>query len=164
MHELIEPHIPALRRYAWGLCRHAQDADDLVQDCLTRALQGWHSRRPEGSVRAWLYTILYNGFVSDRRREKHRPRGVPGDEPMMHATQEHRLMLDDVGAALSSLPEEQQTVLLLVAVEDFSYAEAAKILDVPIGTVMSRLSRGRERMRQMLDDNGESETKLRRVK
>lgn len=161
---LIRPHIPALRRYAWGLCRHAHDADDLVQDCLLRALSSWHLRRPEASVRAWLFAILHNAFISGRRREQRRPRAELDDDRPAEAVQEHRLLLDEVRVALANLPEDQRAVLLLIGVEDFSYSETARILDVPIGTVMSRLSRGRERIRTMLDDNGAGEPRLRRVK
>jgi RNA polymerase sigma-70 factor (ECF subfamily) len=161
---LIRPHIPALRRYAWALCRHAHDADDLVQECLLRALSSWHLRRPEASVRAWMFAILHNVFISDRRRDRRRPQAELVDERQADAVQEQRLLLDDVRVALSSLPDEQRAVLLLIGVEDFSYSEAARILDVPIGTVMSRLSRGRERVRTMLEGNGLGEPRLRRVK
>jgi RNA polymerase sigma-70 factor (ECF subfamily) len=163
---LIEPHIPALRRYAWALCRNAQDADDLVQECLLRALGRWHLRRPEGSVRAWLFAILHNGFISGRRQEARRPRAAlpEADERAVEAGQEHAVMLDDVGAALDTLPEEQRAVLLLVGVEDLTYEEAARVLAVPIGTVMSRLSRGRERLRRGMENGGAKAAQLRRVK
>lgn len=160
---MVEPHIPALRRYAWALSRHAQDADDLVQECLARALGSWHLRRAEGSVRAWLFTILYNAFVSGRRKAW-RTRQVEVDERAIEPGQEHSVLLDEVVAALASLPDEQRAVVLLVGVEDFSYAEAAGILGVPVGTVMSRLSRGRERVREIVEGNGAGEPRLRRVK
>lgn len=148
----IEPHIPALRRYAWALCGSGHDADDLVQDCLVRALGRWHLRRTEASVRAWLFAILHNGFVSDRRYAARRP-NVPfeeADAPLVGPAQEHATMLTDVGTALDALPEDQRVVLLLVGVEDLSYEEAAQVLGVPVGTVMSRLSRGRERLRRAM--------------
>ena len=142
---LIEPHIPALRRYAWALCRDGHEADDLVQDCLERALGAWHLRRFEGGVRAWLFTILHNSFLSDRRRAMRRgPHGplTEADEPGQDATQEERLVVQNVVTALADLPDDQRAVLL-------------------IGTVMSRLSRGRERLRRAVD--GERPA-LRRVK
>jgi len=150
--ELIEPHIPALRRYAWALCRSGHDADDLVQDCLVRALGRWHLRRTDASIRAWLFAILHNGFISDRRYAARRP-SIPFDEadaPLIGPAQEHATMLIDVAAALDTLPEDQRVVLLLVGVEDLSYEEAAQVLGVPVGTVMSRLSRGRERLRRAI--------------
>ena len=161
---LIEPHIPALRRYAWALCRDGHQADDLVQDCLERALGAWHLRRVEGSVRAWLFAILHNGFLSGRRRDGRRGPHAPleeADEPGQEATQEDRLVMRNVVTALGTLPDDQRAVLLLVGVEDLSYAEAAHVLGVPIGTVMSRLSRGRERLRRAVE--GERPA-LRRVK
>lgn len=149
---LIEGQIPGLRRFACALLRGDRErADDLVQDTLERALSHWHLRRVEGDVRGWLYTILYNRFLSDQRRLRRRGRhdalteemelGVDGGQA---CALEHR----DLLRALSSLPEEQRSVLLLIGVEDLSYEEAARVLGVPIGTVMSRLSRGRERLHQ----------------
>lgn len=163
---LIAPHIPALRRYAWALCRRsAHDSDDLVQDCLMRALGHWHLRRAEGSVRAWLFTILHNQFVSLCRQEARRPRTDPLHEADGVGTapaQPHASHLTDVATALETLPDEQRAVLLLVGVEDLSYEDAAQALGIPVGTVMSRLSRGRERLRQMVD--GTHPVALRRIK
>ena len=157
---LIEPHIPGLRRFACALLRgDRHGADDLVQDCLERALSRWHLWRAEGDVRGWLYTILYNRFLSDQHRRRRRgvhdallevaeaqlPDVAGGlDSPLAHR---------DLLRAFVALSEEQRSVLVLIAVEDFSYEEAARVLGVPIGTVMSRLSRGRERLRHLM--NGE---------
>lgn len=151
---LMEPLIPALRRYAWALCRDQHAADDLVQDCLERALSSWALRRPEGMLRSWLFAILHDGFISDRRRLARR--GVhaslddPGADLPVPAAQDRALGLQDVLAALDALPDEQRSVLLLVGVEELSYDEAARVLDIPVGTVMSRLSRGRERLRRVM--------------
>ena len=163
---LIEPHIPALRRYAWALCRNPQEADDLVQESLLRALGRWHLRRPDGSVRAWLFAILHNGFISARRQAARRPlAALPAeDERPAQAGQEHAVMLDEVAAALETLPDEQRAVLLLVGVEDLTYEEAARVLGVPVGTVMSRLSRGRERLRRAVESGRGAPVALRRVK
>lgn len=164
--ELIEPHIPALRRYAWALARDEDTADDLVQDCLERAVGRWHLRRREGNARAWLFAILHNLFVSHLRRRARRGVDVPiEDGPTMPSAapgQDNTLAVRDVLKALGLLPAEQRAVLLLVGVEDLSYEETARILGVPIGTVMSRLSRGRERLRQLVE-NGQP-AGLRRVK
>lgn len=158
------PLIPALRRYAWGLCRHAQDADDLVQDSLVRAMSAWDRRRADGNLRSWLFTILYNGFVSQRRRDRFVVPNQHAEEPTASATQEHRALLSEMDRALATLPEEQRSVLLLIAVEEFSYAEAAETLGIPVGTVMSRLSRARERLRALVDVPGSGDARLRRVK
>jgi RNA polymerase sigma-70 factor (ECF subfamily) len=149
---LLEEQIPGLRRFACVLLRRDRDgADDLVQDGLERALSHWNLRRNEGNLRGWLHTILYNRFLSDqhrvRRRGPHDPLSqeteLPGIDGGQHSVLEHR----DVLRALAALPAEQRAVLLLVGVEDLSYQEAARVLGVPVGTVMSRLSRGRERLR-----------------
>ncbi len=151
----VEPLIPALRRYARALVRNRASADDLVQDCLERAVSRWHQRR-DGSVRSWLFAILHNLAVNQFRQSAARGRHVPIDETGQDnlgeaASQESRLMYQDVLNKLAKLPEDQRAVLLLVAVEDLSYADAAKVLDIPLGTVMSRLSRARERLQQEID-------------
>lgn len=155
MLDQVEPLIPALRRYARALVRDRAAADDLVQDCLERAVGHWHQRR-DGSVRAWLFTILHNLAVSQFRQATSRGRHMPIDDASERelasaAAQEHRVIYRDVLNKLAKLPEEQRAVLLLVAVEDLSYADAAKVLSVPVGTVMSRLSRARERLLQEMD-------------
>jgi RNA polymerase sigma-70 factor (ECF subfamily) len=163
---LLEPHIPALRRYAWALLRDDTAADDLVQDCLERALSRWHLRRREGSLRAWLFTIERNLFLNAARQRTRRGphlglealEGIASPE----GSQEEALGAREVLAGLDLLPEEQRSVLLLVGVEDLSYEEAARVLRIPVGTVMSRLSRAREKMRQYLE-NGRGSV-LRRVK
>jgi RNA polymerase sigma-70 factor (ECF subfamily) len=162
---LVEPHIPALRRFAWALLRDEEGADDLVQDCLERAIGRWHLRRRDGNVRAWLFTILHNLFISGLRARRRRGEHVTFEDDDIPATGESdpegRLMLRDVLVGLDALPAEQRSVLLLVGVEELEYQEVARILDVPVGTVMSRLSRGRERLRQFL---GTGHAGLRRVK
>lgn len=162
---LIEPHIPSLRRYAWALVRDEAAADDLVQDCLERALSRWQLRRRDGNLRAWLFAILHNRFISDRRRDKRRGTPLPleeGPEAVSASDLEAGVTRRDLLEALALLPEEQRAVVLLVGVEDLSYEDAARALGVPIGTVMSRLSRGRDKLRRYLD--GERPTMLRRVK
>jgi RNA polymerase sigma-70 factor (ECF subfamily) len=157
---LIEPHIPGLRRFACALLRGDRHrADDLVQDCLERALSRWHQRRTDGDVRGWLYTILYNRFLSDQHRR--RRRGVhdallevaEAQLPGVAGGQDSALAHRDLLRAFAALSEEQRSVLVLIAVEDLSYEETARVLGVPVGTVMSRLSRGRERLRHLM--NGE---------
>ena len=169
---LIEAHIPGLRRFACALLRgDRQSADDLVQDCLERALSSWHLRRAEGNLRGWLYTILYNRFLSERHRQGRR--GMPDasleaaevELPGVDGGQHWALEQRDLLRAFAGLPEEQRSVLLLIGVEDLSYGEAARVLGVPIGTVMSRLSRGRERLRHYMNGGLDGRTaELRRVK
>ena len=162
---LIEPLIPALRRYAYALRRDHAAADDLVQDTLERALLHWSSRRSDGNLRAWLFTILRNLHIGSRRQAQRRGTTVEIEEadlPDTAAGPDSMLETRDVLAALDQLPEEQKSLLLLVGVEDFSYEEAARILDVPVGTVMSRLSRARKRLRSIVE--GDRVTLLRRVK
>jgi RNA polymerase sigma-70 factor, ECF subfamily len=152
---LIEAQIPGLRRFACALLRGDREAaDDLVQDTLERALSHWNLRRNQANLKGWLYTILYHRFLSNkdriRRRGPHaaltQETALPGIDGGQHSVLEHR----DLLRAFATLSEEQRAVLLLVGVEDLSYQEAACVLGVPIGTVMSRLSRGRERLRRSI--------------
>ena len=168
----VEPLIPALRRYARALVRNAAAADDLVQDCLERAVSRWHQRR-DSDPRRWLFTILHNLAISQFRQIAARGKHVTIDEANENefgrsAVQEQQLVYQDVLNKLTKLPDDQRAVLLLVAVEDLSYADAAKVLDIPIGTVMSRLSRARERLQQEIegtaDDASRNVVKLRSIK
>lgn len=151
----IEPLIPALRRYARALMQDSAAADELVQDCLERAISGWHRRRKDRDVRSWVFAILHNlavNYLRQRQREARQHAGaaeggLQTPQPEQQDRPQYRALLH----ALAELPEEQRSVILLVAVEDFSYAETAEVLAVPIGTVMSRLARGRERLRLILD-------------
>ena len=151
----VEPLLPALRRYARALVRNRANADDLVQDCLERAVSRWSQRR-EGDVRAWLFTILHNLAIDQFRQSSTRGSHLSIDETQEDnfgeaASQEQKLMYQDVLNKLARLPEDQRAVLLLVAVEDLSYADAAKALNIPVGTVMSRLSRARERLQREIE-------------
>jgi RNA polymerase sigma-70 factor (ECF subfamily) len=153
---VLEACIPGLRRFASALLRGDREwADDLVQDTLERALSSWHRRRVKGDPRGWLYTILYHRFLTDRRHRNRRVtcetaiEFVEGELPGVEGEQVSALEYRDLLRAFVILPEEQRSVLLLIAVEDLSYEEAARVLGVPIGTVMSRLSRGREQLRRL---------------
>ncbi len=170
--QMVQPLIPGLRRYARTMLRDTSTADDLVQDCLERVVGRWHQRRAEGDVAAWTYTILHNLAINHLRGAKRRGLHVPLDDSEDTALsrppeQENALRYRDVVHAMQALPDDQRSVLLLVSVEDMSYAEAAKVLDVPIGTVMSRLARARERLRRSIDEGfhaSSGNTKLRSVK
>jgi RNA polymerase sigma-70 factor, ECF subfamily len=170
---LIEPLIPSLRRYAHGLMRDRATADDLVQDCLERAISRWHQRREDSDPRSWMFTIMHN-LAINRMRQKHR-RGPhialeDADEGSLAFAppQEDGLRHEDLLRALDELPEDQRALLLLISVEDVPYAEAADMLKIPIGTVMSRLARARERLRRALEGEPETvatlSTHLRRIK
>ncbi|HVZ02469.1 MAG TPA: RNA polymerase sigma factor [Dongiaceae bacterium] len=171
MMRLVEPLIPALRRYARALAGDRATADDLVQDCLERAISRWHQRRPDGDARTWVFTILHNLAVNRMRQKARRGTHVALDSIEETAlarapSQDERLRHRDLLRALDTLSEEHRSVLLLVAVEDLSYAAAAKVLGVPVGTVMSRLSRAREKLLATIDQDGDGLTRpsLRRVK
>lgn len=161
----LEENVPSLRRYAWTLLRNPSDADDLVQDCLLRALDRIDTLRTEGDLRPWLFAIMHNLYVSRWRRMRTRSHiaadsaeadlAVPASQP---ASAEMR----DALRGLAQLPEDQRQVILLVAVEGFQYGEVANMLGVPIGTVMSRLSRARDRLRDFVE--GRERPALRRVK
>jgi RNA polymerase sigma factor (sigma-70 family) len=162
----IEPHIPALRRYAWALVRNQDAADDLVQDCLERAISRWHLRHRDADPRAFLFTILRNQFVNTLRQKARRgPHVDLQDAEAQVATDpdgERSLLGRDALQALCAMPEEQRSLLLLIAVEDLSYQQAAEVFGVPIGTIMSRLSRARANLRALIE--GGTRVTLRRVK
>lgn len=146
-------HIPSLRRYARALTGDAWLADDLVQDTLERACDKWRLWTAGTDLRAWLFTLMHNLFANQARRAPPQRTPVDVDEladqlPAPDAPPERRI---DLQRCLLQLPDEQRAVLLLVALEDLSYDEVARILGVPAGTVMSRLSRGRSRLRQLME-------------
>ena len=149
----IAEHIPRLRRYARALAGDAHRADDLVQDTLERALAKFHLWRHGSDLRAWMFAIMHNVFVNQLqvRRELALDEGV--EAALEGAPRSDPLELRDLDAALQRLPAEQREVLLLVGLEQLSYAETCKALGIPVGTVMSRLSRGRERLRQLMSDD-----------
>jgi RNA polymerase sigma factor (sigma-70 family) len=153
---LIEPLIPALRRYARGLMRDRATADDLVQDCLERAISRWHQRREDNDPRSWIFTILHNLAINRMRQKQRRGPHIPLEDADLGSLalappQDEGLLHDDLMRALDGLHEDQRALLLLISVEDLSYAEAAHVLKIPIGTVMSRLARARERLRRALE-------------
>ena len=163
--EALRELLPALRHFALWLSRDASNADDLVQSCLERALSQWNSRRPEGSLKSWLFTILYRQFIDGRRRAGRFQRFIDvfRDEPELEPSAEDTVMARSALESFGQLSADQRALLLMISVEGFSYQEAAQALDIPIGTVMSRLSRARQAYRQLTE--GETPTMpLRRVK
>ena len=153
-YNLIVPFIPNLRRYARALVGDRDGADDLVQDTLERAVRKFHLWRP-GDLRAWLFSIMHNVFVNQLKARKIAPH-VEIDEATIAAPIPTATSVDviDLQRALLTLAPEQREVVLLVALEDMTYADVSRALGIPIGTVMSRLSRGRERLRRVM--NGEA--------
>jgi RNA polymerase sigma-70 factor (ECF subfamily) len=162
----ILEQIPSLRRYARALTGHPDRADDLVQDSLERGWRYRHSWDPGSDLRAWLFTIMHNLYVNQVRRYSAAPHFVPIDAvehyPDTTASAEGAVQMHNLDQAINQLPAGQREVLLLVAIEAMRYEEVAAILDVPLGTVMSRLYRARERLRELLD--GDRPSGLRRVK
>jgi RNA polymerase sigma factor (sigma-70 family) len=149
----ILAELPRLRRYARSLVGERAAADDLVQDTLERAWARVSQWRAGSDLRAWLFSIMHNLRVDQLRRPALSTTPMEDDffEPPTRATQTDRLEVKDLEFALTLLPEDQREVLLLVALEEMSYQEVASMLGIPAGTVMSRLSRGRERLRLILD-------------
>ena len=152
----VQPLIPALRRYARSLVRDREMADDLVQDCLERVVSRWDSRKSEEGTRSWMFAIAHNLAVN--RLKQQTLRGIhigieDVDEAMLvqPAGQEGRIRQNELQRALQSLPENQRATVMLVCIDGLSYAEAALELDVPIGTVMSRLARAREKLQRALN-------------
>jgi RNA polymerase sigma factor (sigma-70 family) len=150
-HQILD-HIPRLRRYARALLGDRYAADDLVQDTLERAWNKFDLWRPGSDLRAWLFTIMHNVFVNQVRSKRSDMEKTMEELPIVpvRATQSDSLEIADVERALRGLPDEQREVLLLVAIEEMTYDEVSRSLSIPIGTVMSRLSRARERMRRLI--------------
>ncbi|MEP7084749.1 MAG: sigma-70 family RNA polymerase sigma factor [Betaproteobacteria bacterium] len=151
--ERIVRHIPALRRYARLLAGDAHRADDLVQDTLLRACAKWSLWRPDSNLRAWLFTLMHNLFIGQLRSAP--PATISTSDLADVGRDDDPAATIDLERALAALPEDQREVLLLVTVEDFTYAQVAAMTGVPVGTVMSRLSRARRRLRETLEGNRE---------
>lgn len=169
----VVEHIPAMRRYARALTGDAWAADDLVQDTLERACSRWRLWLAGTDLRAWLFTVMHNLFVSQARTHQRRAAILHTDDldtaaDALPGTDSNVALHIDLQRCLLALPDEQRAVLLLATLEDLPYAEIAKILGVPQGTVMSRLSRARERMRDLMDGQRDTAprppTALRRLK
>jgi RNA polymerase sigma-70 factor (ECF subfamily) len=147
----LESRIPALRRYAATLLRNRQQADNLVYDCLVRALDQLHTRRDSDDIRTWLFATMRNLFMSPARQGRNRRQLLLISCPSMNFRQDDYKKSDTALRALHSLPEEQRSVLFLVSVESLTYGAVAQVLEIPLGTVMSHLACGRERFQQILD-------------
>ena len=147
--------IPRLRRYARALVGERAAADDLVQDTLERAWAKLHLYRRGTDLRAWLFTVMHNVHVNKVRATRPTdPLDEDTPELAQRAAQGDALLVRDLDRSIALLPAEQRAVLLLVALEDMSYEEVARTLGIPIGTVMSRLSRAREKLRALMLGQG----------
>lgn len=147
--------VPRLTRYARALTRDIAAADDLLQDCLITALKKIHLWEPGTDLRAWLFTILHHQHVSRVRRDARHRAGIDLQKPYRMSTplpdQDARLEIRDVERALAQLPEEQRSLILVIGLEDMRYEDAASAFNVPLGTVRSRVARGRERLRLLTE-------------
>jgi RNA polymerase sigma-70 factor (ECF subfamily) len=152
-YQLIVPYIPNLRRYARALIGDREGAEDLVQDTLERAVRKFHLWRP-GDLRAWLFSIMHNVFVNQLKARKIAYEIEIDDTIAAPQSSVTATDLMDLDRALAALSPDQREVVLLVALEDMTYAEVSRALGIPIGTVMSRLSRAREKLRRLME--GES--------
>jgi RNA polymerase sigma-70 factor (ECF subfamily) len=151
---LLEAYFPRLRRYAFGLTRRHHEVDDLVQDCLARALENQHLFTPDTDLGSWLITLMHNLYVTNVRRAVRGGVSVSVDEVAwkLEATADPTapLQLKQLARAIAALPFEQQQAILLIGVEGMKYDEVAEMLGVPCGTVRSRLSRGRVALRRAM--------------
>jgi len=149
-YQLIVPYIPNLRRYARALVGDREGADDLVQDTLERAVRKFHLWRP-GDLRAWLFSIMHNVFVNQLKARKIAYEVEIDDSIAAPISSVTSTDLMDLDRALTAISPDQREVVLLIALEDMTYAEVGRALGIPIGTVMSRLSRGREKLRRLME-------------
>ncbi len=149
----IETEIPRLRRYARYLVRDIECADDLVQDCLVRAIEHIDQWKPGTNLRAWMFVILKNVFLNELQRSK---RETPNEwrhdeEFIVPAAQEARLTLLEIQDAFFKLSDEHREILLLIAIEGLKYEEASLVLEIPVGTIRSRLSRARRALSNLIE-------------
>jgi RNA polymerase sigma-70 factor (ECF subfamily) len=156
INSILISYVPVLRRYARGLVHNKTDADDLVQDCLVRAISKMHLFQPGTNLKAWLLSIVHNIFLDGTRRAKRTREFATAVTSMdqgnvTRPNQFHRIEIMDISKALAALPAAQRSTLLLIALQGLSYEETAKITGVPVGTVRSRLSRGRSALTAMMN-------------
>jgi RNA polymerase sigma-70 factor (ECF subfamily) len=150
--ETLHEHVVSLRRFALVLTRNRDDAEDLVQETLTRAIAAIDSYQPDTDLRAWLFRIMNNAHISTvRKRQVRDAASAALPDAAIEATQSLRVEVRQVLAALDELPESQREAILLMALEDMKYKDAAQILNVPLGTFMSRIARGREALRRAME-------------
>ena len=158
-HEELVALLPRLRRFARNLTRNPHDADDMVQIAIERAISRAAQRQPDARLDGWMFKIVRNAWIDEVRSRGRRDKIFAPEEAGEHIgreTIEQEATLMSVQAAMQRLPEEQRMAVSLVLVEGLPYKEAAEVLEVPIGTLTSRLARGRQALQAMLGGEGES--------
>ena len=166
----LTAQISGLHRYAMALVRNAPDAEDLVQECLCKAIERARPWREIKDVRAYLFSILHNLYIDRMVKNRHRNVALP-DHVIEHKlivapSQQERIELQELSSALDQLSPDQRQLILLVGLEGLTYEATAKVMNLPVGTVMSRLFRAREVLRKMTDRRGsarQAEEKAERV-
>ena len=152
--------VPRLRRFAYAICGNREEGDDLVQTACVKALSRLEQYQPGTRLDSWMFRIIQTTFIDATRRRKRR--GEQSDPEVLERISdggrgadqnEHRLLLARVREAIAALPEEQRAVIALVAIEGYSYKEAAAALEAPVGTIMSRLNRARARLLPLISEN-----------
>lgn len=157
----IHDYTRSLRRYALVLTRNSDAAEDLVQDTLVKAIAASESWEPGTDLRVWMFRIMHNTHVSERRRHQVRERAKPMlPQPVDTSDPTTRIELQQVLDALDQLPESQRQPIALIALQEMSYAEAARVLDLPLGTFYSRIGRGRAALRQIVDGLKSTQLKM----
>ncbi|WP_404380945.1 sigma-70 family RNA polymerase sigma factor [Caenispirillum salinarum] len=150
----IEDQIPDLKRYARSLARSEADANDLVQDCVERALLKWHLYKPGTNLRSWLFTMMRNVFISQKRREavsmRYMQQAVHDENTAARPSQVHSVFLKETVAAMEGLSEQERAAVHMLGMEERSHSEAADETHLPVGTMKSRLSRGRANLRSSM--------------
>ena len=157
LHDQLRELLPRMRRFAFRLTRNAGSADDLVQTTVERALSRWGTRRDDEALQPWLFAILYRQFIDAHRRARRQVSMLDRfslAQHTEHPSAEREVVAQSMLEALAQLPPEQRSLLLWVSVEGLPYEKVAEVLEVPIGTVMSRLSRARQALRRLCE--GES--------
>jgi len=163
----VVEQIPRLRRYAHALVGNPDYADDLVQDCLARAISRLSLWKDDSDMRAWLFTIMHNVFINECRKQCKQPQCFPlskmPERPQNGSEPDQAIMISDLENGLRYLHHEQREVILLIGLEGLSYQQVADVLRIPKGTVMSRLHRGRSHLRNWLDGETKDTHGLRSV-
>lgn len=159
----IVEHLPALRAFALSLTRNSSLADDMVQDAVEKAWRNFDKFTPGTNLRAWLFTILRNNYYSNRRRSKYEVADSEGffvNQMAVKPAHDGHLQLDEFRKAFATLPDEQREALILVGASGFSYDEAAQMCGCALGTIKSRVSRGRDRLAEIMGMNDEDPFEL----
>ncbi len=150
----IAAQVPDLKRYARSLTRTEDDANDLVQDCVERAILKWHLYKPGTNLRSWLFTMMRNVFISQKRREavasRYMAQAVHDDSMVARPNQMHSVYLKETVEAMDALSSQERAAVQMLGIDEMSHQDAAALNKLPVGTMKSRLSRGRANLRTVL--------------